>query len=97
MVGVELSSSNVTKLNGDKALAFTPVDEFLADPEVPEIQSDFSERYLKDWILALQHSVRSNAAFQSGVTSDVDSNRELGRVLDGLEKLLSTEEVTNAG
>ena len=97
MVGVELSSSHVTKLNGDKALAFTPVDEFLVDPEVPEIQSDFSERYLKDWILALQHSVRSNAAFQSGITSDVDSNRELGRVLDGLEKLLSTEEVTNAG
>lgn len=86
----------LTKLNGDRTLAFEQLQEFLGEPDVPEVQSDFSERYLKDWIQALQHSIRSNAAFQAGITSDVESNRALGRVLDGLETLLSVEASAHA-
>ena len=81
----------VTKLNGDQALAFENSQEVLDEPDIPEAQADFSERYLKDWIQAVQHSIRSNAVFQAGITSDVDSNRALGRVLDGLTSLLSAE------
>jgi hypothetical protein len=86
----------VTKLNGDRALAFEPLNEVLGELEVPEVQADFSDRYLKDWIQALQHSIRSNATFQAGITSDAESNRALGRVLDGLETLLAVEGVAHA-
>lgn len=94
-VGTRLSAMPVTKLNGDQALVYEPAHEVLGEPEVPEVQSDFSERYLKDWIQALQHSIRSNAAFQAGITSDVESNRALGRVLDGLAILLPEEDITH--
>lgn len=79
---------NVIKLNGERALTFEPMKEIIGELEVPEVQSDYSERYLTDWILSLQHSIRSNASFQAGITSDVESNSELGRVLDGLTALL---------
>ncbi len=78
----------VTKLNGEKIQVFEPSKEVMSEPEILDIQTDFSERYLRDWIQALQHSIRSNAAFQAGITSDVESNRQLGRVLDGLATLL---------
>jgi hypothetical protein len=81
----------VIKLNGERALAFAPIKEIIGELEVLEVQSDYSERYLTDWILALQHSIRLNASFQAGITSDVESNRELGRVLDGLNELLLEE------
>jgi len=85
------SALTVTKLNGERTLAFETANEVSGEPTVPEAQSDFSARYLKDWILALQYSIRSNAAFQAGITTDIESNRELGCVLDGLATLLSIE------
>jgi hypothetical protein len=85
------SGLTVTKLNGDRALVFQPMNEVFGEFEVPEVQADFSDRYLMDWIQALQHSIRSNAVFQAGITSDVESNRALGRVLVDLEALLAAE------
>ena len=78
----------VTKLNGEKIQVFEPSKEVMSEPEILDIQTDFSERYLRDWIQALPYSIPSNAAFQAGITSDVESNRQLGRVLDGLATLL---------
>jgi len=91
-----LGPLTVTKLNGERQVVFEPLNEILGEPDILDVQSDFSERYLKNWIQALQHSIRSNAAFQSGITSDVESNRELGTILGRLEGLLSEGVVVNA-
>jgi len=95
--GADLSALAVTKLNGDRTLTFEPIREVSDEPTIPEKQSDFSERYLKDWIQALQHSIRANAAFQAGITSDVESNRELGRILDSLMSVMEKEIISDAG
>lgn len=63
---------------------------------VPEMQADFSERYLLDWIQALQHSIRSNAIFQAGIQSDATQNRQLGIVLEQLNNLVGTETLAHA-
>jgi hypothetical protein len=84
------------KLNNERTLVFEPAAEILVEPEVSEKQSDFSDQYLKDWIQALQHSIRSNAAFQAGITSDLDSNRHLGRILEGLTNLAIAEAEVHA-
>jgi hypothetical protein len=89
-------SKDVIGLNGKRYQAFSVVSESVSEPELPEIQAEYSERYLKDWIQAMQHSVRTNAAFQAGLNSDVESNRKLGLILEGFAGLLQKEQRLHA-
>jgi hypothetical protein len=89
-------SKDIIGLNGKRYQAFEPISESVNEPELPEIQGEYSERYLKDWIQAMQHSVRINAAFQAGMNSDVESNRQLGLILENFVGLLQKEQRLHA-
>jgi hypothetical protein len=89
-------SKDIIGLNGKRSQAFEPISESVNEPELPEIQDEYSERYLKDWIQAMQHSVRINAAFQAGMNSDVESNRQLGLILENFAGLLQREQRLHA-
>jgi hypothetical protein len=81
----------VLTLQGKDRDVFTDSPSDLQTVTVPEIQTDFSERYLLDWIQALQQSIRSNAAFQAGIKSDATQNSQLGIILEQLNVLVSME------
>lgn len=84
-------SMTITNLNDKPIIVFEAQAEANSDVDVSEAQSDFSERYLIDWIQTVQHSIRANAAYQAGFKSDVASNQRLGTVLSGMENLLGKE------
>jgi hypothetical protein len=84
-------SMTITNLNDKPIIVFEAQAEVISDVDVSEAQSDFSERYLIDWIQTVQHSIRANAAYQAGFKSDVASNQRLGTVLSGMENLLGKE------
>jgi hypothetical protein len=81
----------VLTLQGKDRDVFSDSPSDLQTVTVPEIQTDFSERYLLDWIQALQQSIRSNAAFQAGIKSDATQNSQLGIILEQLNVLVSME------
>jgi len=89
-------SKDVVGLNGKHYQAFGVASESVSEPELPEIQTEYSEKYLMDWMQAIQHSVRTNAAFQAGLNSDVESNRQLGLILEGFTGLLQKEQRLHA-
>jgi hypothetical protein len=86
----------VLTLQGKDRDVFTDSPSDLQTVTVPEMQTDFSERYLLDWIQALQHSIRSNSVFQAGIKSDATQNRQLGIILEQLNVLVSTETHSHA-
>jgi hypothetical protein len=90
------SAMSITNLNDKPIVVFEPQAETIKEVNVSEYQSDYSERYLIDWIQSVQHSIRANAAFQAGFKSDVASNQRLGTVLTGMENLLKMELSNNA-
>lgn len=85
------TAMTITNLSDKPIVIFEPQAETTTDVNVSEAQSDFSERYLIDWIQAVQHSIRANAAYQAGFRSDVASNQRLGTVLSSMENLLKME------
>ncbi len=89
------AAMTITNLSDKPIVIFEPQAETTTDVDVSEAQSDFSERYLIDWIQAVQHSIRANAAYQAGFRSDVASNQRLGTVLSSMENLLKME-ISNA-
>lgn len=78
----------VNMLNGKQREIFINKNDTTNDPELSEIQSNYSERYLYDWILGVQQSIRLNASFQSGIKSDIEKNNQLGKILDQLTNLI---------
>jgi len=87
---------SITTLAGKNRIVFEQTTEIQNEVTISDIQSDFSERYLLDWIQAIQHSVRANAAFQAGIKSDIESNRQLGEILKRISSVLNLETTLNA-
>ena len=52
------------------------------------MQSNFSLPYLKDWIQSIQHTIRTNSPYQSGITTNIEKNEQLGATLESLQNLL---------
>lgn len=77
----------VEAFDGNRVPVFQPILETVGEIELNEIQNDFSEDYFVDWIQSMQFSVRSNAAFEFGLTSSMEENLKLGRLLSRLNEL----------
>ena len=73
--------------DGKQIMVFEPVPEMLGDMNLPDVQEDFSRKYLLDWMNAMQFTIRSNATFVAGATADLESNRILGALLDRMNTL----------
>jgi hypothetical protein len=84
----ENESINITNLSGKEIIIFHDKIEPVKNPEITDIQEDFSRRYLLDWIQAIQYSIRTNAVYQAGIRSDISSNLSLGSILKDLAQLL---------
>ena len=95
-IKTDIQPIKVLTLQDKERVVFANGPSDLNVVSVAEVQTDFSERYLLDWIQALQHTIRSNAVFQSGIKSDATQNKQLGLVLDQLSKLISTEKHADA-
>jgi len=87
---------SIKTLNGIEKNLFEKPKEISDEVTLSENQTDFSERYLMDWIQAMQHSVRLNAAFQAGIKSDLESNKKLGELLKDISSLLNSESIAYA-
>ncbi len=85
------ASMTITNLIDKPSIVFEAPAEATSDVNVSEIQSDFSERYLIDWIQTVQHTIRANAPYQAGFKSDAASNQRLGIILSDMANLLGKE------
>ncbi len=81
------SSFDITNLDGKPVKIFAPLPDIDETLVLPDIATDFSRQYFADWLLGLQHSVRSNADFLSGVSGDIEGNRILGSILKKLSNI----------
>jgi hypothetical protein len=80
-------SFDITNLEDKPVKIFVPLPEIQETLVLPDIATDFSRQYFADWLLGLQHSIRKNADFLSGVSGDIEGNRALGDVLKKLTQI----------
>jgi hypothetical protein len=90
------SQQVVKTLSGKEVQVFKENIEPASNPEITEIQDDFSRRYLLDWIQAVQNCIRSNAVYQAGFHSDATSNIALGKIIEEFTHLLNQGNHANA-
>jgi len=80
-------SFDINNLDDKPVKIFSPMPEIEETLVLPDIAVDFSRQYFADWLLGLQHSIRSNADFLSGVSGDIEGNRTLGVILKKLSHI----------
>lgn len=88
--------TTIANLKNVETIVFNEPQELLTDPEISEMQSNFSLPYLKDWIQSIQHTIRANAPYQAGITTNIEKNEQLGTTLEALQNLLKLGSTDNA-
>jgi hypothetical protein len=81
------TSFEIYNLDDKPVKIFAPLPEIEETLVLPDIAADFSRQYFADWLLGLQHSIRKNADFLSGVSGDIEGNRALGVILKKLSHI----------
>jgi hypothetical protein len=80
----------IIRFDGNTQKIFVPLPEIEDMPNLPETSKDFSLQYFSDWLNGLQHTIRNNAHYMSGISADVEANNLLEEILTNLNRISTT-------
>jgi hypothetical protein len=83
-------SFEIIRFDGNTQKIFVPLPEIEDTPNLPETSKDFSLQYFSDWLNGLQHTIRINANYMSGISADVEANNLLEEILTNLNRISTT-------
>ena len=83
-------SFEIIRFDGITQKIFVPLPEIQDTPNLPETSKDFSLQYFSDWLNGLQHTIRNNANYMSGISDDIEANNLLDEILTNLNRISTT-------
>ena len=83
-------SFEIIRFDGNTQKIFEHRPDIQNTLNLPETSKDFSLQYFSDWLNGLQHTIRSNANYMSGVSNDVEANRLLEKILTDLNHITAS-------
>ncbi len=88
--GNYIKSSNaieIIRFDGNSQKIFEHLPETQDTSTLSEASKDYSLQYFSDWLNGLQHTIRSNADYMSGISDDLEANNLLEKILDNLNRI----------
>ena len=83
-------SFEIIRFDGITQKIFVPLPEIQDTLNLPESTKDYSLQYFSDWLNGLQHTIRNNANYMSGISDDVEANNLLEEILTNLNRVTTT-------
>jgi len=80
-------SIEIIRFDGNTQKIFEHLPETQDTSTLSETSKDYSLQYFSDWLNGLQHSIRSNADYMSGISDDLEANKLLESILNDLNRI----------